>query len=335
MASIEKVTSAGVANWLRHNNRTIIRDSNTDIDYDRSKNNYSLTPFIDIPRSEHFARREEIRRLEYAHYKELKEQFYCYNRKDVNTLVSVVVTLPKEIKDPETEGRFFAGVADFLCARYGNTVSITVHKDEGKHFVLKDDFGKPLLDENQKPQMEWHEGRAHLHYTFIPTVKIDHAAVAKKKNPVKAMFQYQEKISAKERINKKELLSLHPDMNRYLNDICGISCNLNSGITKAQGGNRTVKELKQSFDEKIVKELTAENVKLKNEIKEIRSAHEIRISQLEEAHKKEIATYEGRIKELIADREVEKRQSWTNTQGWSNASGWSQTERSYSWEKEF
>ena len=269
MASIEKVTDSGVANWLRHNERTIEKDSNTDIDYSRTKDNYNLTPYIPAELKERYFDskvREQIRKLEYSHYKELKEQFYCYGRKDVNTMVSVVVTLPKEIKDSETADKFFRGVADFLCDRYGNTVSITVHQDEGKHYALKDIDGKHLLDDTGNPIREWHEGRSHLHYTFIPTVEIDKAKLAQKKNPVKAMFDYKEKISAKERIDRQELLHLHPDMNRYLNDVCGIKCNVNSGITAAQGGNKSVRELKADFDKKIIKDLTVENDRLRSEL---------------------------------------------------------------------
>ena len=273
MASIEKVAASGVVNWLRHNNRTIAKDSNTDIDYSRTKENICLTPYIPQELRDRYDDpkvREEIRKLEYAHYKELKEQFYCYNRKDVNTMVSVVVTLPKEITDPKTEDKFFQGISDFLCDRYGNCVSITVHKDEGKHYVQKDLDGKPILDKDGNKVREWHEGRSHLHFTFIPTVKIDHAAIAKKKNPVKEMFKYKEKINAKERLNRKELLHLHPDMNTYISEKCGIKCNLNSGITKAQGGNKTVREMKQEFDAKVINDLTVENEQLRGEVETVR-----------------------------------------------------------------
>ncbi len=77
MASIEKVTASGVIGWLRHNNRCIKNDKNSDIDPEKSKFNYSLTPYINIPRDEQYARREEIRKLEYQKYKELVSQYYC------------------------------------------------------------------------------------------------------------------------------------------------------------------------------------------------------------------------------------------------------------------
>lgn len=274
MARIEKVSNSGVLNWLRHDNRTIKNDNNKDIDPSKTYKNDCLTPYISKELRDHYSDRdvrEEIRKLEYAKYKELKKLFYCYNRKDVNTLVSVVVTCPKEITDPVIEKKFFQGVADFLNDRYGNTVSITIHRDEGKHYVLKDKNGNPILDENQKPIKEWHEGRSHLHYNFIPTVKIDKEKVLKKKNPVKAMLDYEEKINAKERIDRKELLRLHPDMNYYLNKVCGIKCNLNSGITARQGGNKTVEELKREFDETVKTELMLENERLRGEIKDFKT----------------------------------------------------------------
>ena len=302
MASIKKIPAAGVSNWLRHNNRTVRKSINPDIDVSRSRLNYSLTPYIDIPREQQYDRREEIRKLEYEHYKELKEQFYCYNRKDVNTMVSIVVTLPKEIKDPETEERFFRGVAEFLTKRYGNTVSITVHKDEGKHFKNSESS----MGQKINTISERNEGRPHLHYTFIPTVKINHAALAKKKNPVKEMFNYTEKICAKERINRQDLLTLHPEMNKYLNDECGISCNLNSGITREQGGNKSVAQLKKEFDQQIIKDLTLENEKLISELSRIaeQSKEYVQLRITVEEQKKRIVELEQ--KQLNYEKERQK-----------------------------
>lgn len=307
MASIKKIPAAGVSNWLRHNNRTVRKSINPDIDVSSSRLNYSLTPYIDIPREEQYDRREEIRKLEYEHYKELKDQFYCYKRKDVNTMVSLVVTLPKEIRDPETEDRFFRGVADFLCERYGNTISITVHKDEGKHFKISDS------DTSQKynTKTEWNEGRPHLHYTFIPTVKINHAALSRKKNPVKEMFNYTEKICAKERINRQDLLTLHPAMNKYLNEKCGITCNLNSGITREQGGNKSVEQLKKEFDKQIIEELTRENEKLLSELSRIaeESKEHIQLKITVEEQQKRIQELEQKQR----DYEKEKQRSAWHT----------------------
>ena len=52
-----------------------------------------------------------------------------------------------------------------------------------------------------------------------------------------------EKICANDVLNKKELRNFHPDLQRHLkND--GIDAKVMTGITKAQGGNKTVDELK-------------------------------------------------------------------------------------------
>ncbi len=284
MASIQKVTAAGVNNWLRHNNRTIQNDKNTDIDPERSRQNYSLTPYINIPRDQQYDRRDEIRKSEYQHYKELKGQFYCLNRKDVNALISVVVTFPTEITDPETEDRFAQGVANFLTERYGNVISITVHKDEGKYHTIKDPEGNTLK--------EYREGRPHLHFTFIPTVPIKKSEGKKLR---KSMEGYSEKISAKERINRIELLTLHPDMNRYLNDVCGIKCNMHSGITAAQGGNKTVAELKKEFDQKIIHDLTVENEALKERIKDITVEQQAKSIEQEQKRQGEITVKDNII----------------------------------------
>lgn len=313
MASIKKIPAGGVSNWLRHNNRTVRKSINEDIDVSRTRLNYSLTPYINIPRDQQYDRREEIRKLEYEHYKELKEQFYCYNRKDVNTMVSIVVTLPKEIKDPETEERFFCGVAEFLTKRYSNTVSITVHKDEGKHFKnTESSMGQKINTISERS-----EGRPHLHYTFIPTVKINHAALAKKKNPVREMFNYSEKICAKERINRQDLLTLHPQMNKYLNEECGISCNINSGITREQGGNKSVAQLKKEFDQQIIKDLTRENEKLMNELSRIaeQTKEYVQLKVTVEEQQKRILELEQQ--QYGHEKEISK-SSWRSSGSWKN-----------------
>ena len=229
--------------YLRHNSRVIKQDKNTDIDPERTEDNVCLTPFIDIPPEHQQERSEEIWRQEYKHYREIIEDSYVYGRKDIVTMASWCVTLPKEITDPEIEKDFFNAVVDFISERYGaeNIVSAHVHRDEGKHFKYVDkETGEKLT--------EWHEGQSHLHISFVPRKEIDHDEVMKKNNPVLSMLAYDQKVCAKEVINRKELQSFHGDLNSYINNVAGIQCNLNSGITQLQGGNRTVQEMKVSFD---------------------------------------------------------------------------------------
>ena len=73
------------------------------------------------------------------------------------------------------------------------------------------------------------ESQAHLHLLFLPVTK-------DKKNGG-------EKICANEVITRNDLRTFHPDLQRYLK-AHGVNATVQSGITKKQGGNRTVKTLK-------------------------------------------------------------------------------------------
>ena len=52
-----------------------------------------------------------------------------------------------------------------------------------------------------------------------------------------------EKICANDVLNKTELRNFHPALQKWLIDH-DVQANILTGITKAQGGNRTVQELK-------------------------------------------------------------------------------------------
>lgn len=106
---------------------------------------------------------------------------------------------------PESELiNFFRLTTDFLLARYG--------PENGVAAIVHMD-----------------EARPHLHYYFLPVVQ-------DKKNGG-------EKICCKEVLNRVELQRFHSDYKKYLNDH-NCYADVNTGITREQGGNRTVKELK-------------------------------------------------------------------------------------------
>ena len=212
MASFEKFTDAAVVNELRHNNRLINNDKNPDIDSSRTHLNYSLTPYLDIPEDEYYARREEIRKIEYEHYKQRKSECYVYNRDDIKTLAGCIVTLPKEITDPTEQKEFFKTVTSFLSDRYGkeNVVSATVHCDEGKTITITDSNGDVF--------QEFHVGQPHLHLTWIPATEIDHDVLSAKPHHCTGMDSFQDKISANDVITKRDLQTLHPDMQKYLDN---------------------------------------------------------------------------------------------------------------------
>lgn len=147
----------------------------------------------------------------YDYYKRRKSKLYCYNRKDVKVLAGWVVTTPKDLNSADRLD-FFKETYNFLADRYGenNVIQAIVHRDES--------------------------GQDHLHFNFIPAVPDT--------NP---KHQQSEKICANNLINKRELCKFHPDLQKHLKEK-GITTNIMSGVTKSQGGNRNVKELKHERD---------------------------------------------------------------------------------------
>ncbi|MCD8372183.1 MAG: plasmid recombination protein [Clostridia bacterium] len=240
MASVQKFTASAVRNELRHNDREIRNNSNKDIDPERTPFNYSLL---------------QPGESAYKRYKQRMGELYCYNRKDVKVLAGWVVTCPKEITDQKQQRDFFQVVFDFLTARYGkeNTVQAVVHYDEGKREKEFTRWGEPIFDLNGKQQEKIVYGQPHLHFCFIPVVA--------DMNP---QHPQREKVCANEVLTRHDLQTFHPDLQRCLNT-AGIECAVQNGVTKANGGNRTVAELKENY------ELKKENERLRSEIDRLRN----------------------------------------------------------------
>lgn len=147
----------------------------------------------------------------YDYFKARKSELYCYRRSDVKVLAGWVITAPTDL-NPEKYHDFFLAACKFLDNRYGKRNCI-------QSIVHHDESGMP-----------------HLHYCFIPTVP----------DPKHGG----EKICANDVLNKKELRNFHPDFQKFLSE-SGIKATVHSGITKEQGGNRTVKELKAEREKKL------------------------------------------------------------------------------------
>ena len=141
----------------------------------------------------------------YEYYRQRKSELSCYNRADVKVMAGWIVTAPKDLPMSEME-KFFNVTYEFLAERYGE-------KNCVQAVVHNDEGGQP-----------------HIHFLFIP-------AAADKKHGG-------EKICANDVLNKAELRNFHSALQKYLLDH-GVQANILTGITKAQGGNRTVRELKQ------------------------------------------------------------------------------------------
>ena len=137
-------------------------------------------------------------------------------RADVKVLCDWVVTLPRwqakpgQNVDPnQIERQFFQQTYRFLADRYGeqNVVSAYVHMDETT---------------------------PHMHFAFIPVVQ-------DKKHPER------EKVSAKERINRKELQTFHGDLDHYIQEkIPEVSFEVLNDATR--DGSKTVTELKRETE---------------------------------------------------------------------------------------
>ena len=250
MANFEKFGGAQASSGaLRHILREVKNSANIDIDPDRTELNYSLLP------------RRTMK--PYSYLKQRLSELHCMDREDVNVLCGWIITKPKDLPESE-ERRFFELCYDFLTRRYGgekNAVAAEVHRDES--------------------------GEPHLHFCFIPvSQKTDNqnlTAVVQyfKEHPEetniskvtrelgtsrKTVRRYRNKteadipdgkVSAYELMNRKELLSFHGDLRRWLLQN-GMDANINSGITQEQGGNRTIKELKQERELQRQQEQTIE-----------------------------------------------------------------------------
>lgn len=156
----------------------------------------------------------------YGDYKKRLDEIYVYGRKDTVTLASWIVTLPKDYDGDEKE--FFEKVNEFLVMRYGekNAMQSIVHRDES--------------------------GQPHLHFTFVPVVKDE-----------KFHKPSGEKLGSKWLLNRFELLHFHPELQKFLK-ANGIDANIQTGITRKQGGNKTVTQLKRERELQKAMEINTE-----------------------------------------------------------------------------
>lgn len=120
------------------------------------------------------------------------KEVYCLKRKDVNLMCSCIVTAPKDLKLDEHES-FFKATYDFLAARYGG---------KGAENVIS-------------AYVHMDEGSHHLHFAFVPV----HYDKRKERWAV----------SAKEVVNRQDLKTLHPDLERYVGRALGHEVHIMTG----------------------------------------------------------------------------------------------------------
>lgn len=124
-------------------------------------------------------------------------------RADVNVMCDWIVTAPKELT-PEELLLFFNETYKFLNARYGKENVISAY-------------------------VHMDETTPHIHYAFVPVV------IDKKKGIPK--------LSAKERITRKDLNTFHPDLTKHMRAVFGRDIGIQNDATAL--GNQTIKQLRQ------------------------------------------------------------------------------------------
>lgn len=178
MAHMMKHTKASCGHMFAHFDRKAEHISNENLDSTRTHLNYNLATHQQMDQGEFVRQRcSEVR---------------CQNRKDVNVMVSWVITAPKDL--PEQEQRqFFKASYDFCKKRYGeeNVVSAYVHMDEVT---------------------------PHMHFAFVPIVQ----------NKKRGGY----KVSAKECVNRSDLQTYHKDLEAYVSRVLGHEVGILNEATK-------------------------------------------------------------------------------------------------------
>ena len=147
----------------------------------------------------------------YSLYKEILDRCYLYGKKDLKTMAGIIVTLPQDVPvGGQEELEFFSESYNFLNDRYcgeEHCCAAVVHHDES--------------------------GQPHLHYLFVPVVHLD-----------KPKHDKDWKVCASEVLSRDSYYTLHNDMQSYLDAHLDFHATVANGVTRAQGGNKTVRELK-------------------------------------------------------------------------------------------
>lgn len=220
MAELSKFKHSEVINILKHNLRLTKINSNPDVDPDKTYLNYEIPIQQDSLTA-------------YERYKKRKEEVYCYNRKDVNTLCSRIISAPKELEEEKDIKVFFENCVDFLKNRYGkeNLILAVVHRDEGVKIDKVDRWGNKIKDKDGNTISEV-VGRPHLHFNFIPITTKD------KKHPGG-------KICFNDVIPREEYRKFHPDLMNFLKSRNDKGADyIVNGVTRRNGKNYSIKELK-------------------------------------------------------------------------------------------
>lgn len=198
MANRQKYTRAAIGHMCKHyergldSNKEPVKYGNQDIHPELSHLNYNLAA-CDQP----------LPQLEFIHKR--ISALRCLNRKNVNVMISWVVTLPKEMNDKsdEEKRKFFERTYEFLKKRYGveNVISAYVHFDETQ---------------------------PHMHFAFTPVMY----------DTKKGRYKFDAKVVG----SRKDLRTFHTDLDVYLEHELGYRTGVINGVTEL---NLSIQELKR------------------------------------------------------------------------------------------
>lgn len=199
MANRQKYVRGGIGHLFAHYERgkdkegNYVQFGNQDIDTSKSHLNYNLA-----------ARDQPLSQNDFLHKR--MDEVYCLNRKNVNVMMSWVISLPEGMNDKpiEEQNRFFNETYDFLKERYGkeNIISAWVHLDES--------------------------GQPHMHFAYTP-VCYDNK---------KERYSFNAKVVG----SKRDLNTFHKDLDKHLIQAMGYETGVITGETEI---NLTIKQLKE------------------------------------------------------------------------------------------
>lgn len=221
MANMMKFTRMAAMAVIAHQERTCLTHSNENIDPERTADNYAVWPY---DRPDQVGEKHGWSRL----MKRLSEVKHL-DRSDVNVLVEWVIHLGPDVPPGyDSEREFFEACMRYCEGEYGaeNICYGIVHKDE----------------EN-----------AHLTLGFVPVVR--KPLKLRKNASKKTRDEYEAAVAAGKTmidvldadsvITRKHLQGWHGGLTNFLIQELGYDPAVHTGITKAMGGNLSVKQMKR------------------------------------------------------------------------------------------
>lgn len=219
MANFKKHKAHEIGHLLTHNNRSAgdHHHSNEDIDDSRTPMNYYF---------KHGSVEDLKKRL---------SQVFVMKRKDMTVLGSMVVTLPKDVKDGD-ERAFFKACYDFYRNDVGqeNVINAVVHKDE------------------KTP---------HLHFDFVPVVKgnidFDNKFGVRGRKALEEWIETHqdrelERLCCYEKITQEYLDNMHSRLSEYVKNELGYEVTILNGAT-SKGNKNKLQMQTENLQEQIEK----------------------------------------------------------------------------------